>query len=106
MVEGRLAIEIEGQERVLTPDDGEVTFRPWTNHRLYSPVSKGAKDDLKVTKFLLSAETTSELFRLDTVFFENWYAYQDRIVVKGDKVDLIQVMSVSFLFSSPFGATH
>ncbi|KAL7624893.1 hypothetical protein AAE478_004107 [Parahypoxylon ruwenzoriense] len=94
VLEGRLAIEVEGKERILRPEDGEVTFRPWTNHRLYSPVSDKVKDDnLKVTKFLLSAESTPEMFRLDTVFFENWYAYQDQIVVKGERVDLIQVMS-------------
>ncbi|KAI4864913.1 hypothetical protein F4820DRAFT_422089 [Hypoxylon rubiginosum] len=98
VLEGRLAVEIEGEERVLGPPDGEVTFRPWTNHRLYAPLSKGAEGkeepDLKVTRFLLSAQNTDELFRLDTVFFENWYAYQDQIVVKGDKVDLFQVMSM------------
>lgn len=95
VLEGRLAIEIEGEERVLSAEDGEVNFRPWTNHRLYAPLSKGAEEDLKVTRFLLSAETTAELFRLDTVFFENWYAYQDEIVVKGNKINLIQVLSVS-----------
>ncbi|KAI0160006.1 hypothetical protein GGR52DRAFT_174907 [Hypoxylon sp. FL1284] len=93
--EGRLAVELEGEERVLTPQDGEVTVKPWVNHRLYSPLSKGAEGkDLKVTKFLLSGQNTPELFRLDTVFFENWYAYQDQIVVKGEKVNLLQVMSM------------
>ncbi|KAI2465118.1 hypothetical protein F4781DRAFT_410508 [Annulohypoxylon bovei var. microspora] len=94
VLEGRLAFEIEGKERVLGPEDGEVGVRPWTNHRLYSPVSEGTETDSKVTRFLLSADSTPELFRLDTVFFENWYAYQDQIVVKGDKVDLVQVMSM------------
>ncbi|KAI1138342.1 hypothetical protein F5Y05DRAFT_404125 [Hypoxylon sp. FL0543] len=94
VLEGRLALEIEGEENILSPEDGEVTIRPWVNHRLYSPVSNDRGDDLKLTKFLLSAESTPELFRLDTVFFENWYAYQDQIVVKGEKIDLIQVMSM------------
>ncbi|KAI2607914.1 hypothetical protein GGR54DRAFT_396669 [Hypoxylon sp. NC1633] len=94
VLEGRLAIEVEGEERVLSSEDGEVALRPWTSHRLYSPVAESGEANLKVTKFMLSAESTPELFRLDTVFFENWYAYQDRIVVKGEKVDLIQVMSM------------
>ncbi|KAI6085198.1 hypothetical protein F4821DRAFT_154394 [Hypoxylon rubiginosum] len=92
VLEGRIAIEIEGEERVLGPDDGEIPVRPWTNHRLYAPLN--VDKDLEVTKFLLSAQSTDELFRLDTVFFENWYAYQDQIVVKGEKVNLIQVMSM------------
>ncbi|KAI1407351.1 hypothetical protein F5Y13DRAFT_174919 [Hypoxylon sp. FL1857] len=94
VLEGRLAVEVEGKERVLTSEDGEMTIFPWTNHRLYSPVTNDKEDDLKVTRFLLSAESTPELFRLDTVFFQNWYAYQDQIVVKGEKIDLIQVMSM------------
>lgn len=92
VLEGRIAIEIEGEERVLGPEDGEIPVRPWTNHRLYAPLN--VDEDLEVTKFLLSAQSTDELFRLDTVFFENWYAYQDQIVVKGEKVNLIQVMSM------------
>ncbi|KAI1377103.1 hypothetical protein F4677DRAFT_444908 [Hypoxylon crocopeplum] len=94
VLEGRLALEIEGKEHVLGPEDGEMPVRPWTNHRLYSPVADDTEAELKVTRFMLSAESTPELFRLDTVFFENWYAYQDQIVVKGEKIDLVQVMSM------------
>lgn len=63
--------------------------------------AKGYDDgwDGEKTVFLLSGQDTDEMFRLDTVFFENWYAYQDLVVVKGEKIDLLQVMSVSPLFS-------
>lgn len=101
VLEGRLAVEIEGVEHILAPSDGELEVRPWCNHRLYSPVTKQGEDegmddgwDGEKTVFLLSGEDTDEMFRLDTVFFENWYAYQDLVVVKGEKIDLIQVMSV------------
>ncbi|KAI0199428.1 hypothetical protein F4808DRAFT_211671 [Astrocystis sublimbata] len=104
IVQGRLAVEVEGVEHVLRPSDGEFKLRPWCNHRLYSPVTElgaGNNDkeyedgwDGEKTVFLLSGEDTDEMFRLDTVFFENWYAYQDRIVVDGEKIDLIQVMSM------------
>lgn len=30
-----------------------------------------------MTRFLLWGEKTGEAYRLDTVFFENWYGYQD-----------------------------
>ncbi|KAJ8105463.1 hypothetical protein ONZ43_g7417 [Nemania bipapillata] len=102
IVEGRLAVEVEGVEHVLSPRDGEFSLQPWCNHRLYSPVtdvgevSKGYDDgwDGEKTVFLLSGQDTDEMFRLDTVFFENWYAYQDLVVVKGEKIDLLQVMSM------------
>jgi hypothetical protein len=99
VIEGRLAVEVEGIEHVLSPKDGEFRLEPWCNHRLYSPVTEvggQAKDGWngEKTMFLLSGQDTDEMFRLDDVFFENWYAYQDLIVVKGEKVNLVQVMSV------------
>ncbi|KAI1827530.1 hypothetical protein F4861DRAFT_368664 [Xylaria intraflava] len=102
VLQGRLAVEIEGVERILTPKNGEFILQPWCHHRLYSPVTeiglqaKEHDDDLddQTTVFLLSGQDTDEMFRLDTVFFENWYAYQDRVVVDGEKVNLIQVMSM------------
>ncbi|GAW18378.1 hypothetical protein ANO14919_078530 [Xylariales sp. No.14919] len=102
VLEGRLAVEVEGVEHVLGPSDGEFMLQPWCNHRLYSPVTdvrEQAKEyddawDGEKTVFLLSGQDTDEMFRLDTVFFENWYAYQDRIVVNGDRINPIQVMSM------------
>lgn len=95
-------MEMEGVEHTLRPSDGEFKLRPWCNHRLYSPVTELEVEvkehddewDGERTVFLLSGQDTDEMFRLDTVFFENWYAYQDLIVVKGEKIDLVQVMSV------------
>ena len=58
--------------------------------------------DNHLVKFLLSAEkrSVSDGFELNPVFFENWYRYQDGIVVGGGRVDLVQVFCVSFLFLS------
>ncbi|KAI0145105.1 hypothetical protein GGR57DRAFT_494756 [Xylariaceae sp. FL1272] len=100
---GSLAVEVEGVETILTPASGEFLARPWENHRLYSPqtttnTGQGetggdpAKGDKTV--FLLSGQYTDEWYRLDTVFFENWYAYQDLVFVQGEKIDLLQVMSM------------
>ncbi|KAI1486006.1 hypothetical protein F5X96DRAFT_277011 [Biscogniauxia mediterranea] len=127
VLEGRLAVEVDGAERVLGPADGEVCVRPWSHHRLYSPQAKGEKEksegegeregegEGEKTRFLLSGQDPAPdtLFRLDTVFFENWYAYQDRIVVAGEKPDLVQVMSMfdaggsylSLPWWVPFGRT-
>ncbi|KAI1308774.1 hypothetical protein F5Y03DRAFT_81682 [Xylaria venustula] len=102
ILEGRLAVEVDGVEHILGPENGEFKLRPWCNHRLYSPVTDVQGHamayeegwDGEKTVFLLSGQDTDEMFRLDTVFFENWYAYQDLIVVKGEKINLVQVMSM------------
>ncbi|KAI1080737.1 hypothetical protein F5B20DRAFT_570206 [Whalleya microplaca] len=98
VLEGRLAVEVGGREYMLAPEHGEFLVRPWTNHRLYPPVSEkgagGGEGGLRRTRFLLSGQDTAEMFRLDTVFFENWYGYQDQTVVKGENIDLVQVMSM------------
>ncbi len=90
VLEGQLGVEVEGKEYKLTPSDGELLVRPWQNHRLYPLVDPGSK----TTRFLLSGEKTSTAFRLDTVFFQNWYRYQEEVVLTGGKLDLIQVMNV------------
>jgi hypothetical protein len=60
------------------------------NHRLYPCVT-----DQRITRFLLSGSDTAESYKLDEIFFQNWYGYQDQVLLHGEKVDLIQVMSVS-----------
>lgn len=89
MLEGMLCVEDDTQEHTLTPTSGEFLVRPWVNHRLYPPA--GYEGDIR---FLLAGEETPELFQLDTIFFENWYGYQDETVVVGKGVDLIQVLSM------------
>lgn len=96
VLEGRLCVEADGQTRLLSPEDGEVCVGPWTHHRLYPPPLK-RHDDVtgQRTVFLLSGSEPESLFKLDLVFFENWYAYQDEVVVRGARVNLFQVLSVS-----------
>lgn len=100
VLEGSLAIELRGQERILTPQDGEFCLPRWANHRLYPPppASTDGRDDGSsgsgITRFFLSAQDTVESFKLDLIFFQNWYAYQDEVVVHGKELDLIKVMNV------------
>lgn len=96
VLQGRLCVEVEGRERVLGPEDGEIRVEPWANHRLYPP-PPGKGDGGATTRFLLSGGETEEVFKLDTIFFQNWYGYQDEIVMRGAKMDLIQVLCVSML---------
>ncbi|KAL1855206.1 hypothetical protein Daus18300_011207 [Diaporthe australafricana] len=92
VLEGRLCIEVEGQERVLTSDDGEVAIRPWTHHRLWPPPPADGPSGRR-TVFLLSSTDSDQTFKLDEVFYENWYSYQEEIVIRGKKVDVLQVLS-------------
>ncbi|KUJ21402.1 uncharacterized protein LY89DRAFT_577667 [Mollisia scopiformis] len=95
--EGALAVEVEGIEHILRPGDPEFVLQRGVNHRLY-PAPQNEKesqnDKSRKVSCLLSAEGTSSLFALDLVFFENWYTYQEQVVVHGAKLNLIQVMAM------------
>ncbi len=85
-----------GNEIILRPEDGEFTFPRGRHHRLYTCPSDGPDGQHEEVRVLLSGEQTESAHKLDFVFFENWYAYQERIVSGGERVDLVQVLSVSF----------
>lgn len=77
-------------------------FRKGEHHRLFPHFEDDGEDDGgggdgegKQTVFVLSGEESDEVFQLDTVFFQNWYGYQDQFVREGKGPDLVQVMSVS-----------
>lgn len=95
--EGKLGLEIEGKELVLTSDDGAYTIPPFTNHRSY-PLPRSEQNGGNVVRFLLSGEKTAMSFELSPVFFENWYKYQDEILVTGASISLIQLFSVCNIF--------
>jgi hypothetical protein len=97
VLEGRLSVDIEGKELILTPEHGEFRIQPWESHRLYPPPNDGSE----LTKFILSGAKTAEAYRLDTLFFSNWYGYQDEIVMMGKRPDPIQVISVCVAFLPP-----
>ena len=59
---------------------------------------EGKGDEGEKTVFVLSGEESDEVFQLDTVFFQNWYGYQDQFVREGKGPSLVQVMSVSSFF--------
>lgn len=100
VLEGRLCVEVDGHVRVLSREDGQICVKPWANHRLYPPPNDGATPTTTTKiRFLLSGEETREMFRLDTVFFQNWYGYQDQVVLEGKRMDLIQVMCVRRIYA-------
>lgn len=91
---GSLTVEIEDEEIELTPESAKLSVQPGLNHRLY-PTPSATEGDLIM---LLSATDSGIPFQLDLAFFENWYAYQDEILVHGGTPDVIQVMNVGFPF--------
>ncbi|KAK7753780.1 hypothetical protein SLS62_004145 [Diatrype stigma] len=91
--EGKLAIELEGVERVLLPGEDEYCIGAWVNHRSYPLELERQDEGNTIVKFLLSGARTPEPYELNTLFFENWYKYQDHVVKTGGKIDLIQVLS-------------
>lgn len=102
VLEGQMGLEIGGCDRVLRPEDGQVRVEPWTIHRLFAPplqTRETRQPDKeaagRITRFLLSGEDTTELFKLDTIFFQNWYKYQEEVEKGRTRMNLIQVMCVS-----------
>lgn len=93
VTEGILAVEVEGKEMRLTAADGVFTVRPYVNHRLY-PTPISSQDSGHVIRFLLSGQKMPQPYNMDVIFFENWYKYQDHVVVDGAPISLIQVLSV------------
>ncbi|KAF3095459.1 hypothetical protein TWF569_011640 [Orbilia oligospora] len=87
VISGQLTVEINDVEHILTPEDGEVTLEPGPHHRLWG--TPGQKDDKVV--FLISASTNARSYQLDQAFFENWYGYQEDMMMRGTAPDLIQV---------------
>lgn len=99
VLQGRLRFEVEGQERVLTAADGEVCIEPWTHHRLLvlAPSQDDpavAADDNRCVFLLSAADADQQTFKLDEDFYENWFSYQEGIVVRGEKISILQVLIV------------
>ncbi|KAH8590931.1 hypothetical protein B0O99DRAFT_598710 [Bisporella sp. PMI_857] len=109
-LEGKLGLEIEGKELVLSPADGTFRINPFVNHRSY-PLPEPQQGGGKIVRFRLSGEKTSNVYELSPVFFENWYKCQNDFVVNGARISLFQVLStfdaggsyLSFPSWVPFG---
>ncbi|KAK8053651.1 hypothetical protein PG996_012952 [Apiospora saccharicola] len=99
VLEGALVLEVEGREYVVRPENGEFTVAPWVIHRLYPLPPEENEGSLgtaaaksNVVSFLGSGEKAHEAFKIDILFFENWYRYQYETVRRGQKINLIQAM--------------
>ncbi|EJP62190.1 uncharacterized protein BBA_08864 [Beauveria bassiana ARSEF 2860] len=112
-IQGKIGLEIDGREIVLTPKDGRYAIMPYADHRTYPMLLDQQEPGTSVVKFLLSGEKTDAVFELNPPFFENWYNYQKQIVMHGEKLSLLQLFStfdaggtyVSLPNWIPFGQT-
>lgn len=91
MEKGSLTVEINGVPHVFTPEDGEYALPPGPHHCLYGTPGQA---EGAVVEFWLSATPSGVAAELDQAFFENWYGYQEDIMLRGETPDPIQVMSM------------
>lgn len=91
VVSGSLTVEINGVKHEFTEADEEFALQPGPHHCLYG--TPGQKAD--AVEFWLSASPVPGGQQLDQAFFENWYGYQEDILLRDVRPDPIQVMCVS-----------
>ena len=95
VLHGCLTIEFNGTPRHCTVEDGEVAIRPNTHHVQYGTPGK----ELQEVTFQISGGNGVEgELTMDLGFFENWYGYQEDVFQRGQKLDVIQVLSVQHLY--------
>ena len=91
ILKGALTIDFNGIPRHCTPEDGEVAIRPGMHHVMYGTPRK----ELDEVTFQISGDKGKEGgLATDLGFFENWYGYQEDVFQRGQKLDIVQVLSV------------
>ncbi|KAG6365905.1 hypothetical protein INS49_000081 [Diaporthe citri] len=88
---GSLTVEIDGVPHDFTAADGEYALRPGPHHCLYGTPGQAPGT---AVEFWLSASPSGVAGELDQAFFENWYAYQEEVMLRGAAPDPIQVLSM------------
>lgn len=101
VVAGKLVVEVDGRDHVLSADDDEFRVRAWANHRLY-PLYPLVQDEATETRVLIWGQKVDQTFHEDILFLENLYHYQNDIVMNKKKVDLVQILCVSYYISLSF----
>lgn len=91
-----MGINVDGQVKRLTPEDGEVSVKAGSIHNFF--IHPDSKESMTV---YLSASDSGMDYQLDRIFFENWYGYWHDALLHGGGLDWIQFLAVCI---SPF--TH
>lgn len=88
--EGVLGIEVDGVSDKKTPKDGELSVKAGSFHRFF----RHPDSDGPMTVYL-SASDSGKDYKLDRVFFENWYGYWSDALLHKGKMSYIQWLAVS-----------
>ena len=92
---GLMGIHIDGAEKTVTAEDGEISVKAGSIHQFFiHPESPG---DMTV---YLSASDSGMDFQLDRIFFENWYGYWHDALLHERGLDIFQYLAVSLEPSS------
>ncbi|KJZ79733.1 hypothetical protein HIM_01202 [Hirsutella minnesotensis 3608] len=85
---GRMCVEIDGELKTLTKEDGEVLGRAGSVHRFF--IAPDSAEDMVA---VISGSDSGLSYQLDRIFFENWYGiWHDYLVYENGKMDLIQLL--------------
>ncbi len=86
---GTCAVEIDGQVKRLTDEDGETSVKAGHIHAFW--IDDLTPDYMTV---ILSASDSGMDYQLDRVFFENWYGYWSDALLHDKGLDWIQTLCV------------
>ncbi|KAH6644194.1 hypothetical protein C7974DRAFT_16358 [Boeremia exigua] len=86
---GIMGISVDGKQRVVTAEDGEVSVKAGSIHNFFiHPTSPE-----KMTVYLSASDSGMD-FQLDRIFFENWYGYWHDALLHGGGLDWIQFLAI------------
>lgn len=100
VVKGALTVEIDGVAHEFTAADGEYALRPGPHHCLYAASEQAST----TVEFWLGATPSGAGQQLDQAFFENWYGYQEDVMLRGvwpDPIHMICMFEAGDSFLSP-----
>jgi len=86
---GIMGISVDGKQKVVTAEDGEVSVKAGSIHNFFiHPTSPE-----KMTVYLSASDSGMD-YQLDRIFFENWYGYWHDALLHGGGLDWIQFLAV------------
>lgn len=84
-----MGINVDGQVKRLTPEDGEVSVKAGSIHNFF--IHPDSEESMTV---YLSASDSGMDYQLDRIFFENWYGYWHDALLHGGGLDWIQFLAI------------
>ncbi|KAI9928669.1 hypothetical protein ASPWEDRAFT_36435 [Aspergillus wentii DTO 134E9] len=86
---GVMGINVDGQVKRVTKEDGEVSVKAGSIHNFF--IHPDSEETMTV---YLSASDSGMDYQLDRIFFENWYGYWHDALLHGGGLDWIQFLAI------------